>query len=298
MKIIKYSQSYNRPISLALGFFDSLHVGHQALIDKAKREDLELAVFTFGQNLYAGISTPQPLVLTFEERLERLERRGVEVVVEATPSEEFLSTKPIDFLNVLTNTLNICHITVGTDYTYGAGGLGDVETLSAFCESRDIPLTIVDLMNIGEHKIGTRYIRSALIRGDVEEANTMLGYRYYLSGEVVSGDMVGRTLGYPTANIKVNDDKVILGLGVYATFVEVDGVQYKGMTAISNRPTFLSQKVTIETYILDFQQDLYGKTITLTFVKKIRDNYKFSSTNDLVDRLREDERIVRELNYD
>ncbi|MBR7159721.1 MAG: bifunctional riboflavin kinase/FAD synthetase [Clostridia bacterium] len=298
MKIIPYATHYREPISLALGFFDSLHLGHQALIREAKRDDCQLAVFTFGQNLYANVSKHEPLVLTFEERVDRLADMGVDVVIRATPDREFLSTRPIDFLDTLLDTLDIISITVGTDYTYGVGGEGNVDSLREFCTSHSIALNVVDLLSRGLHKIGTRYVRKAITLGDISEANAMLGYDYYMIGEVVSGDSVGRTLGYPTANLKVEGDKVMPPLGVYATIVEIGGERYKGMTAISDRPTFLAQEVTIETYILDFEEDIYGESIKVSFVEKIRDNIKFSSTTQLRDRLAQDEMIVRELNYD
>ena len=298
MKIIPYATHYSVPVSLALGFFDSLHLGHQALIREAKRDDCQLAVFTFGQNLYANVSKHEPLVLTFEERVDRLAGIGVDVVINATPDREFLSTKPIDFLNTLLENLDIVSITVGTDYTYGVGGEGNVDSLREFCASHSIALNVVDLLNRGLHKIGTRYVRKALTLGDIREANAMLGYHYYMTGEVVSGDSVGRSLGYPTANLKVEGDKVMLPLGVYATIVEIGGKRYKGMTSIGDRPTFFGQGVTIETYILDFAEEIYGEHIKVSYVEKIRDNIKFSSSTQLRDRLAQDEIIVRELNYD
>lgn len=288
MKVIDYSKKSSEPLILVLGFFDCLHIGHLKLIERAEKiareTNCKACLFTFeNADLSDGGS-----VLSFSERVEKAGRYGVNIVLKANFDERFKTTSPEDFLAKLYSTLDIKGIVCGYDYTFGFKAEGKVDTLAKFCKERNIPLEIVEKQEFNGVRISTTHIKSLLKEGKIEEANEILGEPYFIDGVVEKGRQVGRTLGFPTANTNIDKGKFRIKDGVYKTLVSADGKEYEGITNYGARPTFGLTSVTVETYLKNFDGNLYGKKITVKFLAYIRDIMKFSDKNELVKQLEKD----------
>lgn len=288
MKVIDYSKKSSEPVILVLGFFDCLHIGHLKLIERARKIASEtkskVCLFTFEN----ADTTDGGSVLSFSERAEKAERHGVEIVLKANFDERFRSTAPEEFLGELYSTLDIKGIVCGYDYTFGFKAEGKVDTLAEFCKEKKIPLEVVEKQEFNGVRISTTLVKSLLKEGKIAEANEILGEPYFMDGVVVEGRQVGRTLGFPTANTEADETKFKIKDGVYKTLVVVDGKEYEGITNYGARPTFGLTSVTVETYLKNFDGNLYGKKITVKFLAYIRDIVKFSDKNELVKQLERD----------
>ena len=300
MKILRFGEKYGSPVTLALGFFDCVHIGHAAVIERARalaREiGCECAVFTFINDPAAYINK-KPRLYTFEERVEALRGLGVDVVVAARFDEEFMHMSAEDFLALITDTLDVKAVTCGTDYTYGAEKRGTAETLKAALAAKGIATETVELLRETGHaqKISSTDIKSAVEEGDIERANSLLSEPYFMLGRVSHAHGRGATFGYPTANIPYEKDKLYPAQGVYATTVTLDGAKYAGGTNIGGKPTFGDSTPSVETFILDFDGDIYGKDIKLAFRKRLRGISDFGSAEGLARQLERDVAHIREI---
>lgn len=267
----------------ALGFFDGVHLGHQALLREccalAAEKECTSAVMTFRTHpakLLRGEAPPR--ITTDEDRRKLLFAYGIHMVEERpfdkatmeTPWEEFMVKflRPAGF---------VC----GQDFRFGAGGRGTAHTLAAWCHEQDIPCVIVPDRLLDGIRVSSTHIRSLLEQGDLKNANRFLGHPLQLTGKVVSGRGLGHTIGIPTANMALPEGFVKLPFGVYACKALFDGKEYLAVTNIGTRPTVEGSHVTVEPWILDFQGDLYGKDITLQFYDFLRPEQKFDSLEDL-----------------
>ena len=274
----------NTPIALALGFFDSLHKGHAAVIGGAKQfaaaNNCISAVFTFDNNPFAAMGKDVKLVYTFSERCELLKHMGVDLVVAADFNAALINVNASDFLETLINRFNIKYISCGPDYAFGKNAEGKTALLAEFCRIHNISLEIVPEAERNKEKISSGKIRELIAAGDIETANGLLNAPFCVFGVVTQGRGAGGKLTYPTANIIPPCDKVVLGEGVYATNAYIGGKKYMSVTNAGAKPTFKDDSYGIETYILDFNEhnnSLYGQYIKVEFIKKIRKVFSFSS---------------------
>lgn len=276
----------NEKTIYALGFFDGVHLGHTALL-KACRQmadtlGCKAGVVTFTSHpdtLVKGI-TPG-LINTPADRKLLLTGFSMDTVVEL-PFDRALMTMPWqEFFRLLTEKYGAAGLVCGADFRFGNRGEGTAEKLKSACESIGIPCTVVPEQTLDGITVSSTHIRALLEKGEVEQANRFLGHPHILSGEVISGRKLGRTLGIPTANLALRSDAVKLPHGVYACKARVEGKEYLAVTNIGNRPTVGGHRVTVEPWLLDFEGDLYGKTITLEFHAFLRPEKKFDSLEAL-----------------
>ena len=284
---------------VALGFFDGVHLGHQALLSAcaqlASKQNAETAAITFEnhpQSLF--IKQTPALLTTLQDRYQLLLHYGINHVYTYPVTKEIMSTDWQDFLDAL-----ILHGSVGfvcgADFRFGHKGEGNAEKLTAFCDERDLPCVIVPEQTLEGIRISSTHIRGLIENGHMETAAKFLGHPHMLSGEVVSGRQLGRTIGVPTANILIPKDVVVPKLGVYATECLVDGVRHKAVTNIGSRPTVDGHQVRAESWLLDFDGDLYGRHMAVRFHKFLRPEQKFGSLEELKAQIYLDAKVAKEL---
>jgi len=282
----------------ALGFFDGVHLGHQALIAEACRLanvlDVQAAAITFDRHP-ASLFTDAPpaLINSIEDRQTLLRQFGIGPIYSYPVTKGVMSTPWRDFLDSLIDC-GAAGFVCGEDFHFGHKGEGDVEKLSAFCKERGLPCVIVPEQTAEGQRISSTRIRTLLEAGDVENANRLLGHPHILSGTVVPGRQLGRTIGIPTANLELPEGVLAPKFGVYACRVRNGGESYLAVTNVGMRPTVSGHHITVEPWILDFDGDLYGKTITLEFYAFLRPEKKFESLEALKAAIEENARQTRE----
>lgn len=281
------------PTVVALGYFDSVHLGHRKVIEEAKSLAEELSasvtVFTFGGNLRAMLSRRNDkYVYSPEERKEILNEMGIENVFVQPVDFNFLSMGKLAFLNMINKKLDVKAYVCGTDYKFGKFAKGTVQDLAKYAEANSQTLKIVDTLDFDGKRVSTTRIKTLLAAGDLKNANALLGRPYSLMGTVVKDRGVGTTLGFPTANLKLEKYKQPLREGVYAGHVFLDGKRYSAIINFGSRPTFGGTDTVIEAHIADFTGDLYGKNVTLFFDDYIREIRRFSSEEELKKQLKTD----------
>lgn len=300
LKILDYKEKYQDSLVACLGFFDSLHQGHIQLLKKAELianlKSIKVGVFTFKNNPFEYLKKDSLQVLTFEERCQRLENNNVDCVLFAEFDSEFASLLPEEFLDLLFKNKNITDIVVGSDYTFGKNAAGNIEFLQKYCLKNRINLQIENLKMLNDdQKFSSREIRKLIQSGNVDEIFHLLSAPYIVVGKVINGRKVGKKIGFPTANINLDKSKEKLASGVYYTNTILDGVSLRSVTNVGQHPTFNDCNFNIETHILFFNQDIYGKEITIEFLSRIRDIKKFESVEELVIQLKKDCQFVANL---
>ena len=288
------------------GFFDGVHLGHRLVIERlvsiARERGDESLVITFWPHPRAVLqdgARDLRLLTALEEKKAMLLALGVDRVETVPFTRGFAALTAGQFLrDVLQARYGVTTLLMGYDNRVGSDRLTAAQLLPA-AESLGIELVEVEPLGQGTHpesvvKISSTCIRKALEKGEVERAAQMLGYDYPLTGVVVAGNRLGRTIGFPTANLKLYEPlKLVPGRGVYAVDVEVLGKRWRGMTNIGLRPTVGGTYTTIETHILDFDEDIYGLPLTVSFLRRLRDEIHFSSLEELRSRLEKDREICR-----
>ena len=275
----------NQKTIFALGFFDGVHLGHQALLtacrNLAEQSRCRAGVVTFTVHPDGLVSHSAPVLLnTSEDRKHLLLTYGAETVL-ALPFDKALMRTPWEaFLNSLLEK-GAAGFVCGDDFRFGHRGAGNAQALADFCRERGLPCAIVPEQLSHGSRISSTRIRELLEAGKVAEANRLLGHPHFLTGEVVKGKQLGRTLGIPTANLQLPEGIICPKFGVYATKVMVDGKEYPAVTNIGTRPTVNGQGVNAECHLLDFDGDLYGKIITVAFYAFLRPEQKFDSLEEL-----------------
>lgn len=287
--------SFAAPCVVALGTFDGLHRGHLDVIGTAKQEaehtGAKLAVFTFSNHPLEWINpahVPVALV-TPAVKLQLLENLGVDVLIDIPFNQLVADLLPQQFLERL-SALNYSCLVVGENFTYGQRGVGNVYTLAASAQAMGFKLIVRKLVSNNGTIVSSTEIRRLITAGEVQQAAKMLGRSYSISGIVAHGNERGRLLGYPTANLELVDAHVAIPLGgVYAVRAYVDGGVYGGMANIGKNPTFGDvEKPRLETNIFGFSGDIYGKTLTIEFVQRIRGEVKFAGIDALKEQLAQD----------
>jgi len=288
-------------IIYALGFFDGVHLGHQALLAAtvklaAQVEAIPGAV-TFSAHPDGLVSGQAPgLLTTGEVRNELLRIYGMKQVLELPFDENVKNTHWASFLRQLV-IAGAGGFVCGDDFRFGAGGLGTPKKLEAFCRKRGLAYAIVSQRTQAGIRVSSTHIRSLLEQGEMEQVNLFLGHPYFLTGTVVKGRQLGRTIGIPTANILLPPELAIPKLGVYACKADVDGKLYAAVTNTGSRPTVDGHQVRAESWLLDFEGDLYGKRLTLAFHHFLRPEQKFGSLDELKAQILQDAQLVREVKF-
>ena len=300
MKVIELNltKKMDQPLAVALGYFDGLHLGHQAVIkevvDYAKKHEIRSAVMTFSPNpnQFLNKSTSPHLLTPHQEKVRVLKELGVDELIILPFNEELAKMRATDFIQQYLIEHPVAHVSTGFDFRFGYKGEGEVALLANY--SNHFSLNVTPKWELDEEKIGATEIKAYLAEGQLEKVTQMLGRPYRLRGIVVSGKQRGRQIGFPTANLKLSEDYVIPKCGVYAVRVEVRGRHYVGMCNIGHNPTFnFNHQICIETYILDFDADIYGEELILDFCAYLRDEQRFSSIEKLMEQLAFDRQLVR-----
>lgn len=267
-------------VCLALGYFDSVHLGHRSLIaaarDYAEQNKVGCAVATFSNNAYKLFNIDGKQVYTYSERCGILD--GLCDYVLPMRFDSRLKNRTAEsFLDVLFAHYKIKAVVCGYDYLFGAGAKGDAALLRNYCAAHGVDCIVVDKFELNGMRVSTTVVKDLLAAGDIEKANAYLGAPFMMSGKVVHGRGAGRLFDIPTANIKVPASKAIPAFGVYGTTCVVDGTEYSGATNIGARPTFGLTKTVIETMLDGFNDSIYGKDVTLYFHKKLRSVNKYDT---------------------
>ena len=271
---------------LALGFFDGVHLGHQALLKAcrclADETGLTAAAVTFDRHPMSLTKGRSPLLInTPFDREALIKDQGIDEII-TLPFDETLRTLPWqDFLGLLMERHNAAGFVCGSDYRFGYKGEGTALMLQQAAKAHDLPCVIVPRLSLGSTVISSSHIRGLLADGSMEEANRFLGHPHRLTGKVIPGQHLGRTLGTPTANVAFPETLAIPRYGVYACLARVEGKTYAAVTNVGTRPTVDGRTVTIEPWLMKFDGDLYGKEITLEFYSFLRPERKFESLEEL-----------------
>ncbi|MEG0077704.1 bifunctional riboflavin kinase/FAD synthetase [Anaerorhabdus sp.] len=304
MKVDKISlngNKINEPIVACIGYFDGLHLGHRALIEKtiavAKEKQVESALITFSPDPWVtikGLKDVQHLT-TEKRRIELAEKLGIDRVIVLDFTKPMSELTPTDFIQQVLVPCHLQALICGFDFHYGFKGEGSADSLKVQAASFFEVYTI-DSINEDEKKISSSRITEYLEQGEIEHANRLLGYPYELSGIVVHGHKRGREIGFPTANIDVLDELIIPRVGVYAGWTIIQGKKYQSMINIGHNPTFnFSHKLSVESNIFDFNEQIYDQEIKIELISYLRDELKFNSVDDLIEQMNQDQIKTREV---
>lgn len=288
------------PTAVALGGFDAIHIGHRTIIrrvvEEAKKKNLVSVVYLF-RNCPRAVLTGEevPMVNSFEERLEILEQMGVDRVVADWFSQEHQGISPEQFVSeTLGQTLRARFVAAGFNYRFGAKGAGTIKTLRTLGANANIEVAEMECVSCMGKPVSSSRIRDLICAGEIPEANACLGREFSLSGRVEKGAQIGRTIGFPTANIPISEEVLAPRYGVYITETEVDGVRCPSMTNVGAKPTVGNTTPSVETHIPGMDKSLYDKEIKVYFHKFLREIQAFSSVEELQTQLQKDSCAVNE----
>lgn len=291
MEVISLEQNFNRPIVLCLGFFDCMHVGHIALLEHAKKlaQNASVALFTFSNSHFETLKRPVKLIYTFRERLDLYESLGVDVTLHANFDEKFMSMSGVEFLKKI-SVFNLKAVVCGADFTCGSDVLSatDVATeLSGKC-----PVHVVDLVKQNGKKVCSSFVRELISSNKIAKANEYLSEPFFFKGKVEHGRAVGHTLGFPTVNLAVSEEK-LAPQGVFAGVATVDNKKYRAVVNVGSIPTFGVENSAVEAHLLGFDGNLYGKTVKISLTNFLRPIQKFPDASALKKQLSKDVEVVK-----
>lgn len=283
---------------LTIGVFDGVHAGHRYLLGKLRQRAAE-------RNLVSGVVTfdphPQsvlhpnsqlPWLTDLDDRVKVLQELGIGTIVVLTFTPEVAQLSAQNFLSLLQKYLKMRGILVGPDFALGRGAEGNIDMLRTLGQEMGFTVEAIPPYTINGEIVSSTLIRQALVQGDVTRVERLLGRYFYLRGRVITSDKRGRTLGFPTANLDIEPRQALPGNGTYATITQVDGKSFPSATNIGTRPTFGNSGKTVETHVLDYEGDLYGKEIKVEFVQRLRDEQRFHSPEELKTQIERDIRMV------
>jgi riboflavin kinase / FMN adenylyltransferase len=294
MKIIINPNDYtfadktNRVV-IALGTFDGVHLGHQKLLHKLvyikQKYNYASMVYTFMNHpLHIMNDENKPsLLMTKQEKALSLQEYNIDYLYMVSFTKKFSMTPYDDFLIDLINKIPISHIVVGYDFKFGYNGMGTVQSIVKIASLYNVKVHVIPPMRMNDDVISSTKVRQYIANGNIQDANILLGKLYTLSGKVIQGKKIGRTLGFPTANIQYDPVKILPSNGVYVTIVDINGTYYPSITSVGTNPTVnINKMITIETHILNFNFSIYDIFIKVLFLKKLREEIRFTSRKDLV----------------
>ncbi len=300
MKVHRDLNNFNahNPV-LTIGTFDGVHLGHRKIIarlhDLAASLNGESVIFTFDphpRKVVAPSETNLRLLTTLDEKIALFEQAGIDHLIVYPFTPEFAKLTYEEFVEqILVGQIHVKSLVVGYDHKFGKGRQGDFDLLKSCADRLDFQIEKLDVLLVNESNVSSTKIREAIQVGDFETANAYLGYPFTIHGMVVEGQRLGRTIGYPTANIDAMDpDKIIPGYGVYAVQVTVRNQTYTGMLNIGSRPTVNhnADHRTVEVNLFNFSDDIYGEPVEVVFYHKLREEQKFASLDVLKEQLAQD----------
>ncbi|MCZ8197511.1 MAG: bifunctional riboflavin kinase/FAD synthetase [Flavobacterium sp.] len=307
MKVFNSISSYvsQKQSIITIGTFDGVHIGHQEIIEKiiedAKKSDCESLILTFFPHprMVLAHESGVKLLNTINEKIELLEKIGLSDLIIHPFDETFSQLSAEEFVvKILVEKLKIKKIILGHDHRFGKDRSASIDDLIIFGKKYNFEVEQISAQEIDRVAISSTKIRTALLEGNIVLANQYLGYQYFFSGKVVKGKQLGRTIGFPTANIQVDEEyKLIPKNGVYIVKSSIDEKIHFGMMNIGTRPTVDGKNLTIEVYFFDFDKDIYDTSVTVTILDRIRDEKKFDSFEDLKEQLKKDRIKVMEIAY-
>lgn len=282
----------DKPIAACIGYFDGLHIGHKALIDKtldlARQYNLEPSLITFDPDPWVTIKDLVDVkhLTTMKQRINLAAKFGIKNIIILKFTKAMANLSFQDFEEKILGKCNINQLVCGFDFHYGRNGEGNSLTLKA-CGIFDVE--IIDSINYDNEKISTTRIAKILADGNIKLANALLGYNYEIQGKIIKGNQKGSTIGFPTANILPEFEYFLPKTGVYACFINIQGKKYKSMVNIGHNPTFNYVKnLSIEAHIVDFNSEIYGMNVSLEFIEFLREERKFNNIDNLILQLEQD----------
>ncbi|URZ00709.1 bifunctional riboflavin kinase/FAD synthetase [Clostridium felsineum] len=283
---------------VTIGSFDGLHMGHLSLINKtlalSKNNGSMSMLSTFKShplNIVNKAIAPK-ILMNNETKIDILKNLGMDILNFFDFNEDIMKMMPEDFILNMIEHYNIKGIITGFNHKFGYKNSGDINLLKKLSEKYNFELYVLPPVFFKDDVVSSTRIRDCIANGNIEDANKMLLTPFSLKGKVIYGKQIGRKLGFPTANLNYDDKFVLPQIGVYYTAVEYNNSKYKGITNVGTNPTVNGNALTIETYILDFHEDIYDKEIKLNFIKKIRDQIKFGSIEHLKLQLEKDKKFA------
>jgi len=290
-----------RPCALTIGVFDGVHRGHQHLVDvllqRARREQLAAVALTFNPHPRAVLrpGTAITYLTSLEERVELLQALGLDAVGVLAFTSELAQLSPKEFLSLLVEELEMRLLVAGPDFALGRNRAGTIGVMRQIGESLGFSVEVASLLAEDDEKVGSSSIRQALAQGDLGRVGRLLGRPFSLRGPVVAGDRRGRSLGFPTANVAIGLDRALPAYGVYVTRAYLRESAYESCTSIGIRPTFaVEPRPTVETFIIDFDQDVYGQEMRIDVLHRLRGEERFESVQDLITQMHKDIADTRE----
>ena len=288
---------------LTLGTFDGIHQGHKKIISKltteSKKNNLRSIILTFFPHPRNVVSSEKvKLISTIDEKIEIFSKLEIDELIIQDFNKSFSNISAEEFIKLLVDNLNLKKIIVGYNHRFGKNRLADINVLRDFSFKYDFEVIEIEAFEVEKIKISSTNIRNAINEGNIDVCNNYLGYSFNINGIVVKGKSIGKSIGFPTANINIAEEyKIIPKNGVYLVLCFFERNKYHGMMNIGFNPTFGSNKKTIEVNIFDFNKDLYGKNIKIEFLKFIRDEIKFDNVKMLKNQLNIDrENCIKHIN--
>lgn len=278
---------------ISLGKFDGIHRGHELLMERLaekKREGLKAAIFTFDIPPRRNVQHVEAKVLTTnEEKMHIFEEMGIDYLIECPFTEEVMHMEPEDFIRMLVERLHVKCVVAGEDFRFGHNRRGDYRMLQEYAGKLGYEALILKKMKEDARDISSTFVREEIAAGNIEKANHLLGYRYFVKGMVKHGNQIGRTIGIPTINLIPPEEKLLPPFGVYVSEVAIGEERYQGVTNVGCKPTIEGNNpVGVETYLLDFHENVYDRIVTVEFISKIRAEHKFENIEALKEQMEND----------
>ncbi len=297
MKILNSLQSYksNKPATVTIGSFDGVHLGHQKVLNDlkqiAKNSDSHSVVISFEPHprLFFNPGAGLRLLTTNDEKIDLLAKQNIDYLILQKFDKDFSNQTAEDFIKALVDNLNMKHLLIGHDHQFGKNRQGNFELIQSLGSKYGFKTHQIKPLTVDGIKVSSTLIREALQNGHISLANKLLGYPYFINGEVVTGNQLGRTIGFPTANINIQSEhKLLPKQGVYVVKSIIDGQEINGMMNLGLRPTVDGTKQIMEVHFFNFDKDIYGRKIPIYFVERLRDELKFPSLEALKAQLKKD----------
>jgi riboflavin kinase/FMN adenylyltransferase len=308
MQLIRNFLSSNLVINkqvITIGNFDGVHLGHQQLINTtvniAKQESLIPTIMSFEPhpNLYFNRQLNNFRIISFSDKFQKIKDLGIKKFYIAKFDNGFSNLAPEDFINHILNKLNIKHIVIGYDFIFGKNREGNINVLKNLAEKYNFKITQISCLKESDTVLSSSNIRKFIKEGNVEAASKMLGYQYFISGKVISGNKTAVKLGYPTANLKLHDlQRLKYGVYLIKIFIENENKYYLGMANIGIRPTLDGLNELLEVHLFDFNKNIYGTKLKVEFIEFIREELKFPNFEALKKQIALDEIVIRNKIYE
>ncbi len=292
------SLSPEKETIVTIGVFDGVHAGHRYLLEKLRQQatnrSLLSAVVTFDPHPQSVLHPNKPLAYlsNVEDRINNLKALGIDVIAVLTFSSEVAQLTAQEFMSLVKEHLKMRRLMVGPDFTLGRERHGNAQLLRALGREMKFSVEIIPPYRINGEVVSSTLVRQALAQGDMEKVRRLMGHYFRLSGKTITSDRRGRVLGFPTANLDIKPQQALPANGVYATITQINGREFPSATNIGTRPTFGGGKNLLETHLLNYDGDLHGREIKVEFVKKLRDEQRFLSSEDLKAQIARDVRQV------